>query len=248
MAPADPGGGQILALQFEAFFQPVHRPRPAADLYKYGMHEQHSPATRTAQAAPRTRASMRADADDVQPASPSPQRAPERPYGVPRGIRTPVTAVKGRCPGPLDDGDAVTFAGRQIWWSQSGSNRRPLQCHCSALPAELWPRERRGRVEQCRWFVNARDLAAVVSRGFVRLVQATYPAKVRRWTLLRLRFDPQSRNAIRCALSRPDSRRPLQGATVAGREPGRGQTRLHSPPDPSVVQSFRVVTAITKLL
>jgi hypothetical protein len=28
--------------------------------------------------------------------------------GVPRGIRTPVTAVKGRCPGPLDDGDAET--------------------------------------------------------------------------------------------------------------------------------------------
>ena len=25
--------------------------------------------------------------------------------GVPRGIRTPVTAVKGRCPRPLDDGD-----------------------------------------------------------------------------------------------------------------------------------------------
>ena len=27
-------------------------------------------------------------------------------YGVPTGIRTPVTAVKGRCPRPLDDGDA----------------------------------------------------------------------------------------------------------------------------------------------
>ncbi len=26
--------------------------------------------------------------------------------GVPTGIRTPVTAVKGRCPRPLDDGDA----------------------------------------------------------------------------------------------------------------------------------------------
>ncbi len=26
--------------------------------------------------------------------------------GVPKGIRTPVAAVKGRCPGPLDDGDA----------------------------------------------------------------------------------------------------------------------------------------------
>ena len=26
-------------------------------------------------------------------------------FGVPTGIRTPVTAVKGRCPRPLDDGD-----------------------------------------------------------------------------------------------------------------------------------------------
>ena len=29
-----------------------------------------------------------------------------RKYGVPTGIRTPVAAVKGRCPRPLDDGDA----------------------------------------------------------------------------------------------------------------------------------------------
>ena len=28
-----------------------------------------------------------------------------REYGVPTGIRTPVTAVKGRCPRPLDDRD-----------------------------------------------------------------------------------------------------------------------------------------------
>ncbi len=26
--------------------------------------------------------------------------------GVPWGIRTPVAAVRGRCPGPLDEGDA----------------------------------------------------------------------------------------------------------------------------------------------
>src|SRR3954467_6120586 len=31
--------------------------------------------------------------------------------GVPRGIRTPVTAVKGRCPGPLDDGDTEKRGG-----------------------------------------------------------------------------------------------------------------------------------------
>ena len=29
--------------------------------------------------------------------------------GVPTGIRTPVTAVKGRCPRPLDDGDPDVF-------------------------------------------------------------------------------------------------------------------------------------------
>ena len=28
---------------------------------------------------------------------------------------------------------------RGNWWSQTGSNRRPLACHASALPAELWP-------------------------------------------------------------------------------------------------------------
>src|SRR5687768_7203958 len=27
----------------------------------------------------------------------------------------------------------------ETWWSQTGSNRRPLACHASALPAELWP-------------------------------------------------------------------------------------------------------------
>lgn len=28
-------------------------------------------------------------------------------FGVPKGIRTPVAAVKGQCPRPLDDGDLM---------------------------------------------------------------------------------------------------------------------------------------------
>src|ERR1044071_1290239 len=32
-------------------------------------------------------------------------------HGVPTGIRTPVTAVKGRCPRPLDDGDCESVGG-----------------------------------------------------------------------------------------------------------------------------------------
>jgi hypothetical protein len=35
-------------------------------------------------------------------------------FGSPKGIRTPVTAVKGRCPRPLDDGTE--------WWAIRDSN------------------------------------------------------------------------------------------------------------------------------
>ena len=28
---------------------------------------------------------------------------------------------------------------RSLWWSQTGSNRRPPACKAGALPAELWP-------------------------------------------------------------------------------------------------------------
>lgn len=35
--------------------------------------------------------------------------------------------------------DAV-FGDPRIWWSQTGSNRRPHACKARALPTELWPR------------------------------------------------------------------------------------------------------------
>jgi hypothetical protein len=31
--------------------------------------------------------------------------------------------------------------GIAVWWSQTGSNRRPPACKAGALPAELWPRQ-----------------------------------------------------------------------------------------------------------
>jgi hypothetical protein len=31
---------------------------------------------------------------------------------------------------------------RPVWWSQTGSNRRPPACKAGALPAELWPLQR----------------------------------------------------------------------------------------------------------
>src|ERR1700694_5914687 len=51
-----------------------------------------------------------------------------------------------------------------IWWSQTGSNRRPHACKARALPAELWPRTRR-RMPCCahlRWRYGA---AAFVQEG-----------------------------------------------------------------------------------
>lgn len=30
---------------------------------------------------------------------------------------------------------------KRKWWSQSGSNRRPPECHSGALPTELWPHD-----------------------------------------------------------------------------------------------------------
>ena len=46
-----------------------------------------------------------------------------------------------------------TITGTRIWWSQTGSNRRPPACKAGALPAELWPHK------ICRVRRHARCLA-----------------------------------------------------------------------------------------
>src|SRR4030081_3952028 len=42
-----------------------------------------------------------------------------------------------------------------IWWSQTGSNRRPHACKARALPAELWPRTRRRMLLNALAFAGA---------------------------------------------------------------------------------------------
>src|SRR5437773_2354896 len=54
---------------------------------------------------------------------------PSSPFGLRRGS----LRYDGAC-------RAVAGGASEGWWSQAGSNRRPLACHASALPAELWPR------------------------------------------------------------------------------------------------------------
>ena len=38
----------------------------------------------------------------------------EKMIGVPKGIRTPASSVKGRCPRPLDDGDLRNKARKKL--------------------------------------------------------------------------------------------------------------------------------------
>src|SRR5580692_7382406 len=55
-----------------------------------------------------------------------------------------------------------------IWWSQTGSNRRPHACKARALPAELWPRTRR-RMLQARRKLNERHMRSIKVVGLGRL-------------------------------------------------------------------------------
>jgi hypothetical protein len=72
---------------------------------------------------------------------------------IPNSDRSPLYDVIDHACGILADATCeVMFRGRNysgfrcsnsIWWSQTGSNRRPHACKARALPAELWPRTRR---------------------------------------------------------------------------------------------------------
>jgi hypothetical protein len=53
------------------------------------------------------------------------------------------------CNGTLYSSTLDTY--RAIWWSQTGSNRRPPACKAGALPTELWPLQAAGtRGHGCR--------------------------------------------------------------------------------------------------
>src|SRR5579859_3254482 len=64
----------------------------------------------------------------------------EIPHARPEGQRMR-SDVRGRL--SLSELSAASSIFNSIWWSQTGSNRRPHACKARALPAELWPRTRK---------------------------------------------------------------------------------------------------------
>ena len=51
----------------------------------------------------------------------------------------------------------------RMWWSQTGSNRRPQACKASALPTELWPRKKAVVVGPGRFELPTPRLSSVCS-------------------------------------------------------------------------------------
>lgn len=50
----------------------------------------------------------------------------KKPHNAPRGTRTPVLALRGPCPGPLDDGGQSTFYGLCIFTATVKPHRRTV--------------------------------------------------------------------------------------------------------------------------
>src|SRR6202049_3245984 len=69
------------------------------------------------------------------------QRRALRTIGSPRGVFAAIGFAFARFAtiGHIVACPAEAREASEGWWSQAGSNRRPLACHASALPAELWP-------------------------------------------------------------------------------------------------------------
>ena len=83
------------------------------------------------------------------------------------------------------------------WWSQAESNRRPLECHSSALPTELWPRMSIASIAGSPRRREARNLVARF--GVIKPVYA-------------LLICPRRHRRLRRRCPRPGRRRHLHSA------------------------------------
>ena len=74
-----------------------------------------------------------------------------------------------------------------VWWSQTGSNRRPPACKAGALPTELWP-----RLNPAAPGLEALDLSATFQAGDLVKDPAT---REHWWAWKDLNFRPHAYQA-----------------------------------------------------
>src|ERR1700685_3192368 len=80
----------------------------------------------------------------------------------------------------MGTGREINLTRIEIWWSQAGSNRRPLACHASALPAELWPRDSK--------LLYFKEKMTLISANYRRKIQSRPDKRSREYQELRRLF------------------------------------------------------------
>src|SRR6201995_3614591 len=115
----------------------------------------------------------------------------------------------------------VMFRGRMtepignqtIWWSQTGSNRRPHACKARALPAELWPRNQKTNAPHSIKMVGLGRLELPTSRlSSARSNQLSYKPLTRgTWICSQPATPDASHSAVAPARVRPRRKRNEDG-------------------------------------
>ena len=67
-----------------------------------------------------------------------------------------------------------------IWWSQTGSNRRPHACKARALPAELWPRNQKTNASRSQLILRSPSQSATAQQPSFKKACRAEAAKQRR--------------------------------------------------------------------
>jgi hypothetical protein len=147
--------------------------------------------------------------------------------GVPNRIRTGVAAVKGRCPGPLDDGDVVGCGAMGLAAAAPEINRGVGGCSCSCQGSEVTG-------SAPRTPTSSREGAARAGRAAFTASRSRQGFRRRLWIAARATAAP---GTFTCR----------GGGAAANRDqPASGQARLSSWPSGSVIWKKRSPQAASR--
>ena len=113
-----------------------------------------------------------------------------------------------------------------IWWSQTGSNRRPHACKARALPAELWPRNQKTNASRSQLILRSPSQSATAQQPSFKKACRAEAAKQRRLVGLGRLELPTSR--LSSARSNQLSYKPQRVSSTTDRQ-GAGQQLATQP-------------------
>ncbi len=90
--------------------------------------------------------------------------------GTPKGIRTPVTAVKGRCPRPLDDGSTKTLVFFSLYYKKRDGTPKGIRTPVTAVKGRCPRPLDDGSTKTLYSLVSITKKEMVLPRGFEPLL------------------------------------------------------------------------------